>query len=170
MPRKDPEARRAYVKAKYWANREALLAKNATYALAHPEQGRAARKKYAQEHPEPGRAATRKWRRAHPAFDREKRKRRRAAKCAAPLNDLSHAQWLEIQEAQNHRCSYCGKRCTGRLTQDHLTPLIQGGSHTLQNVIAVCALCNGKKHAGAPPIPVQPFLLTIAPAKKKKAS
>ena len=93
---------------------------------------------------------------------------RRALKLNAPSCDLTPAQWLEIQAAQDHRCWYCGKRCKGRLTQDHIIPLINGGSHTLHNVIGACRSCNSKKGTQSPPIPVQPLLLTIAPAKKGK--
>lgn len=97
-------------------------------------------------------------------------KHRRARKAGVPLNDLTAAQWREIQEAQEHRCYYCHTRCKGRLTQDHLTPLSKGGSHTLHNVIGACVSCNSKKRTGPPPVPVQPLLLTIAPSKKKKVS
>lgn len=93
--------------------------------------------------------------------------RRRARTLNDPLNDFTHKQWLEIQIAQNHRCCYCGKRRKGKLTQDHITPFSRGGSHTLHNIIGACLSCNSKKNAGKPPIPVQPFLLTVAPAKKK---
>lgn len=86
--------------------------------------------------------------------------RRRARKLQAPLNDLILPQWQAIQAMQDHRCYYCGKRCKGKLTQDHILPLSRGGSHTLHNVIAACRSCNCSKHAGPPPKPVQPFLLT----------
>lgn len=85
--------------------------------------------------------------------------KRRALKMAAPRNDLTHQQWLDIQTAQSHCCAYCGKRCKGRLTQDHITPLIQGGSHTLHNVIAACRSCNSRKGNRAILCPVQPLLL-----------
>lgn len=91
--------------------------------------------------------------------------RRRARKRAAILNDLTSAQWREIQENQKHQCAYCGKRRKGKLTQDHITPLIKGGNHTLHNVIAVCRSCNSRKGTKPPPIPVQPFLLTLASAR-----
>jgi len=91
--------------------------------------------------------------------------RREAQKRNAPLNDFTAAQWLEVQEAQEHRCYYCGKRSKGHLTQDHLTPLSQGGSHTLHNVIACCRSCNSRKGTHPPLIPVQPLLLTISKSR-----
>jgi 5-methylcytosine-specific restriction endonuclease McrA len=83
---------------------------------------------------------------------------------------MGDAQWHELQAAQKHRCAYCGKRCKGKLTQDHVTPLGPDGPHTLHNIVAVCASCNSRKGRRGPLSPVQPLLLTIAPARKKKAS
>lgn len=117
-------------------------------------------------------ARIRAWAKDHPEARAMINERRRASKMEAPRNDLSHPQWVEIQELQGHRCYYCKKRCKGKLTQDHILPLSQGGSHTLQNVIAVCRSCNSRKGKNAPPIPVQPLLLSVAPAKpfKKKGA
>jgi hypothetical protein len=219
MPHKDPEARRAYARANFQANREKRLeylrewkranrlahpekvrAQARAYQTAHPVQHRAYRKAYRQTHPEQvrkhkrlahlrhgpqrcaysrhyyathleqGRTTRKTYRVAHPEIDQMKKRRRRAQKAGAPRNDLTHAQWIEIQETQDHRCYYCHVRCKGKLTQDHLTPLSQGGSHTLHNVIGACRRCNAKKFTGPPLTPVQPLLLTIAAAKKKKAS
>jgi 5-methylcytosine-specific restriction endonuclease McrA len=78
------------------------------------------------------------------------------------LNDLSVAQWREIKVAYGHRCVYCGRKMQ-HLTQDHITPLSKGGSHTAPNVVPACLSCNSKKRARAPLVPVQPLLLTIAP-------
>mgnify|MGYP001617551454 CR=1 FL=1 len=91
--------------------------------------------------------------------------RRRARKAYAPINDLSAAQWREIQAAYAHRCAYCGKRAKGHLTQDHITPLIKGGNHTASNVLPACRSCNARKWTGPSPVPVQPLLLTIASRK-----
>lgn len=104
-------------------------------------------------------AQKRDYQRAHPEGDRAHQQKRRAEKKGSPRNDLTRAQWCTIQEAQDHRCAYCGKRCKGHLTQDHITPLSKGGAHTLHNVIGACRACNLKKHAGPPLSPVQPLLL-----------
>lgn len=141
----------------YHTNAEVVTARIRAKRAADPEQARAkVRARYATPS---GRAA-----------DQNTKAKRRAQKANAPVNDLTHAQWVEIQEAQGHRCYYCHKRRKGKLTQDHLTPLSKGGSHTLHNVIAVCSSCNSKKGTKKPPVPVQPFLLTLAPSRKPKAS
>lgn len=108
------------------------------------------------------------WAKANPELAHSYANLHASRKRGAAISDLTAAQWLEIQEAQGHRCYYCGKRCKGKLTRDHLTPLSKGGNHTLHNVIAVCRSCNSKKHIGPPLKPVQPFLLTIAPARDSR--
>ena len=99
------------------------------------------------------------WYKAHPEAGVHQRNKRRALKNNSPRNDLTRQQWQDIQAAQNHCCAYCKKRCKGRLTQDHITPLSKGGSHTLHNVIAACKSCNSRKWTRDVLNPVQPLLL-----------
>lgn len=99
---------------------------------------------------------------AHPGSDTEQTRRRRAKVLGAPISDFTPAQWKEMQAAYDHRCAYCRKRAKGRLTQDHLTPLSKGGSHTASNVVPACRSCNSKKNDGAVLNPVQPVLLLLA--------
>src|SRR5262252_112029 len=179
----------------YKKNRHHSLETGRHYRQAHPEKGRERSKRYRTRHPERAKetrknsykknraysnAKSKRWRennveqqqinnknyrQAHPEKTKEHRQRRRAAKANAVINDLTHAQWIEIQVAQDHCCQYCQKRYKGKLTQDHILPLSKGGSHTLHNVIAACRSCNSKKHTGTVLCPVQPLLLTIAQAK-----
>lgn len=200
MPHKDPEVsrayhqgyylehkqeKRAYKRAHALKNKETISAYQQDYRanhkqeraayqhayyLAHKEEHAAYKRAYNLARKSAIAARDRAYRLAHPEIGAAHTHRRRAQKRQAPFNDLTAAQWLEIQIAQDHRCHYCGKRCKGRLSQDHITPLSKGGSHTLHNVIGACYTCNSKKHTGPPPVPVQPLLLTIAPARKKKVS
>jgi 5-methylcytosine-specific restriction endonuclease McrA len=173
---------------RYLINREAILAKNADYKVAHreeilaqiasveltPEQCEARRQTmhryyenhratyiaravaFNQKHPE----IRLRWAKTHPEQRRAATKRRKALKRGALINDLTAAQWNEIKAAYGHRCVYCG--CTmARLTQDHLTPLSQGGAHTKTNVVPACQSCNSKKGMGPPLVAVQPLLLTL---------
>lgn len=168
------EERRTKARLHYAANRTEINAhRRVATANLTPEQQatiRAYRKHYGQTHRTEIRANKRQYERNNPHIIRNNYHKRRARKRNAPRTDLTHTQWVAIQEAQEHCCAYCGKRCKGHLTQDHITPLSQGGSHTLHNVIGACRECNSKKHTGPPLTPVQPLLLTVAPAKKKKAS
>jgi 5-methylcytosine-specific restriction endonuclease McrA len=145
----DPEGQRARTAAWRAANPEQAKATVAAYRLAHLEEIRLANiARYAAD-PEPAKAAAR---------------RRRALKANAPLNDFTHAQWLEMQVAYQFLCVYCAKK-TKQLTQDHIVALSKGGSHTAANIVPACRSCNSRKQAGPPPCPVQPLLLTIASAK-----
>jgi len=179
MSHRTPEERRAYTRK----NREKINAKNRLAYARHREQRRLKKRQSYASHraerilekrlarasnPEKSRSASRLYRLANPGITTAATKRKRAIKKGSQVNNLTHAQWLEIQVVQNHRCCYCGKRCKGRLTQDHITPLSRGGSHTLHNVIAACRVCNSTKHVGTPPKPVQPLLLTIAPERKRR--
>jgi 5-methylcytosine-specific restriction endonuclease McrA len=194
----DREKRRASWRAFEERHREKRQAKNRTYDAthraeraakaaarrkAHPAQYVAAyqafqaahrkelavkRRLYRAAHPEICRERVRAWHSEHPDESRALNHIRRARKRGAAINNLSAAQWRELQAAFDHCCAYCGRRAKGHLTQDHITPLSQGGNHTLSNVVPACKTCNDHKHAGPPPSPVQPLLLSLAPAKKKR--
>ena len=164
------EQARRRSRAHYYANREAKIAYQREYHCTHAETVLAYHRDYYQANKPSLTIANKLYRQTHPDVGRTARRNRDARISGAPINDLTHAQWLEIQTAQDHRCYYCGKRCKDTLTQDHIQALSKGGSHTLHNVIGACVSCNSKKHIGPPPTPVQPLLLTIAPARKKKVS
>lgn len=68
--------------------------------------------------------------------------RRRAAKSGVGA-DLTKDQWHTILDWFGHECAYCGR--TGRLTQEHVLALAQGGQHTLRNVVPACLSCNSRK-------------------------
>ena len=100
---------------------------------------------------------------------REEAHNKRAMRAAAPVNDLSDAQWQEICQAYKYRCVYCNKKKTFKtLTQDHVTPYKHKGSHTVWNVVPACHACNSAKKTGPPPVSVQPLLLTLAPKRKRR--
>ena len=168
MPWKNPEDHRAYERRRY-ANNPTYFS---DYAKTHAAQINKRNAQWKKNHPETVRAQSCRYRQRHPEAKRAQEARRRARKRGATgLSDLTHAQWLEIQAAQDHRCYYCGKRRKGKLTQDHIIPVSKGGSHTLHNVIGACGPCNSRKGTKKPPMPVQPLLLTVAPPKQpKKAS
>jgi 5-methylcytosine-specific restriction endonuclease McrA len=51
----------------------------------------------------------------------------------------------------NNRCQYCGKHfATKELTLDHVTPRVQGGEHTWENLVCACVKCNAKKGGRTP--------------------
>ena len=161
-------------------HREQARARSTAYYAAHKEQGRMSRAAYRVTHKEQTQARAAAYRAAHQKELRayfaayhvahiEKahshRAARRARKAAAPLNDLTAAQWREIQVAYHYRCAYCGKK-SKQLTQDHILALSNNGSHTVHNIVPACQSCNSKKGKKAPLVAVQPLLLTVAASKK----
>ncbi len=165
--RAHPEETRVYNAAYCVAHPEQNRAKVKAWRLANPGRSRVRRAAYYAANREEAIAKTAAWKKAHPDERRVNDESRRAHKAQAPVNDLSAPQWREIQEVQDHRCAHCQTRCKGRLTQDHILALSNGGSHTLHNVIGVCGSCNSKKGTKPSPLLVQPLLLTLAPAKKR---
>src|SRR3990167_830078 len=126
---------------RYHADVEASRKRMNDYFATHPEVKKRNTALYAQRHPE---------RRA------VNEQRRRARKAQAPINDLTAEQWNEILLAYNYICVYCPDDCkecethTHNLTQDHITPVVKGGSYTVQNIVPACQRCNVKKHDGPP--------------------
>lgn len=95
--------------------------------------------------------------RAKPEVSRAATRRRRARKKQCGDVSLTIAQWQFVLAKQKGRCYYCGRK--RRLTQDHILALMNGGTHTMDNVIAACHSCNSRKGTRPPPIPVQPCLV-----------
>jgi 5-methylcytosine-specific restriction endonuclease McrA len=199
MPYKDPETERIHKHIYYEANKPAIIAYQHVYNATHKEEKSLRAHDYHEEHGETIRAQKRAYHQAHreAILSRQKARhhakkeedrarklayakahpdiinvmsaRHRARKVNAPINDLTAAQWREIKEHYGHRCVYCGRKMQ-RLSQDHITPLSKGGSHTASNVVPACQSCNSIKGVNAPFLPVQPLLLTNAPPRKKKIS
>ena len=173
----------AYRHAYYQEHRATILQSRHAYYLGRHEELKAYAKAYYQTHKEQqlayrrakrevrtdaqrlaAAAYDRAYRLANPDKTRAAKARRRAAQRRSPLNDLTAPQWREITAAYGHRCVYCGVQ-PRQLEMDHITPLLHGGPHTASNVVPACGPCNNRKHTGPPPVPVQPLLLTLAPAK-----
>jgi 5-methylcytosine-specific restriction endonuclease McrA len=152
------EQKRAASKAHYAANRTDTLARQNLYNATHREQRRAANKAYYLANREQCIATVLASKRKKRDIYNAHAQHRRAIQARAPRNDLTRAEWDEIKAAYGHCCVYCGRKMQ-RLTQDHLTPLSKGGSHTKQNVVPACGTCNSKKGTGTVLCPVQPLLL-----------
>lgn len=58
---------------------------------------------------------------------------------------LTRLQWLEILRDWNNTCVYCGITST-KLTQDHVVPIVNGGTHTADNIVPACMKCNTRKN------------------------
>ncbi len=49
----------------------------------------------------------------------------------------------DVLEKSNYQCVYCGAK--KYLEIDHITPLAKGGTHSIDNLQALCVDCNSKK-------------------------
>jgi 5-methylcytosine-specific restriction endonuclease McrA len=53
---------------------------------------------------------------------------------------------VNIYARDNHRCQYCGTKCTiAELTYDHVVPRSRGGATSWDNIVSCCYTCNAKK-------------------------
>ena len=49
--------------------------------------------------------------------------------------------------AQGGVCFYCHRPMGREVTAEHLRARMDGGSHTLENIVAACRYCNHQRHA-----------------------
>jgi len=108
-------------------NREKINAQHAAWYVKNREDQRVKKAAWRAEHPEEQRIRARQWRTANPEKALALKQHRRARKRNAPFNDFTATQWQTMKEHYGYRCVYCGKK-QQRLTQDHITPLVCGGS------------------------------------------
>jgi 5-methylcytosine-specific restriction endonuclease McrA len=60
---------------------------------------------------------------------------------------LTNEEWLEILDYFNYHCAYCNRKFDkkNKPTKDHIIPITKGGSHTKENIVPACLLCNVRK-------------------------
>lgn len=172
----NPDKVRELMQAWLDANKATLPERRKAKRQAHLEEAREHERIKASQrreaHPELFREQARARYLANPEKIKEQVRVHRARKLQAPVVDLTEQQWREVLVVFNHRCAYCPPECwrckqkKHALTQDHITPLVAYGPHTLHNVVPACRSCNSKKGTRAPLKPVQPLLLTLALPKK----
>lgn len=52
-------------------------------------------------------------------------------------------EWAALLDYYGHRCRHCAS--DGKLTVDHIVPVILGGTSNLDNLAPLCGRCNSKK-------------------------
>jgi 5-methylcytosine-specific restriction endonuclease McrA len=145
-------------KAFYYKHRARLNAESAKRRKAKLADRRQKDKEYYQQNKDIIKKRKALYRKTNAALVQAKNARYRANKAKAPRNDLTKEQWQAIKKHYGYRCVYC-RRKMQRLTQDHITPLSNGGSHTLHNVVPACQACNSRKKNGQVLCPIQPLLI-----------
>lgn len=84
---------------------------------------------------------------ARHTYNRLKQSQARAEKLGCRADNVQPAHWKAIMDLYDRMCGYCGQPADdkGRLTVDHLHPLIQGGEHSTLNLVPACLRCNLSK-------------------------
>jgi 5-methylcytosine-specific restriction endonuclease McrA len=72
--------------------------------------------------------------------------KRRAARLKNAEGTHTFAEWETLKAQYNWKCPCCGRsEPTIKLTQDHIIPLIRGGSDNIENIQPLCQSCNSIK-------------------------
>lgn len=140
-PEKYDEALRRYREA----HREEINAKAKERRQQNLEHYREIGRKSYEHHAEERRKYSLEYYKLHPEKSVAATNRRRALKLAAE-GSHTEEEWQELKAFYNYRCLCCGKQEPEiTLTRDHVIPLTQGGSDSIDNIQPLCARCNSKK-------------------------
>ncbi len=102
------------------------------------------RKSY-ERHAEERRKYSLEYYKLHPEKSVAANNRRRSLKLSAE-GSHTEEEWQELKAFYNYRCLCCGRQEPEiKLTRDHVIPLTQGGSDSIDNIQPLCAHCNSKK-------------------------
>ena len=157
MPYKNPEDAKARHARYYMAHRDYIKAHVKRWKADNAAWASAYNKEYQTTHREQSRRYSATYRASHPEKSTQGNHRRRSKEHSLPAT-LTRAQWEAIKAAYKGLCAYCGKKPT-RLTQDHVVPLVKGGSYTKENIVPACFFCNRSKGAKLPTAPVKLVLI-----------
>lgn len=126
------------------------------WRLANPVKDRANKDKWWENHPEEYRIYHRKYESAWRTSEKTRTKnQRRRSLMLGSIPTLTLEEWKEILEDFNYLCFWCGAPWEH---QDHLVALVNGGTHSANNVVPSCATCNLRKGSKDP----LDFLLSIS--------
>jgi 5-methylcytosine-specific restriction endonuclease McrA len=138
------EARRATAREtarRYKAeHREQVQEKNRAWYAAN---GAAYARKWRSElNPEAARAASQRSHERHREQERTAAQRYRS-RLLGLTEHHTDAEWLALCAEYGQRCAACGEQRP--LERDHIVPLVNGGSNTIDNLQPLCGPCNKKK-------------------------
>ena len=89
---------------------------------------------------------TKKWQQKHPEkvafYSRTRRYRKKSSVGTHTLKE-----WEEMKFRYGYMCLCCKKvEPEIKLTEDHIIPLVKGGSNNIDNIQPLCGICNAQKY------------------------
>ena len=151
------EVKRAHQKANPEKYEEALRKYRETHREEINAKARERRQQDLEHYREIGRISREKHAEERNAYQREYGKanrekltlytnNRRVRKLEA-YGSHTDEEWQKLKAFHDFKCLCCGKQEPEiKLTRDHVIPLTQGGSDSIDNVQPLCARCNSKKN------------------------
>jgi 5-methylcytosine-specific restriction endonuclease McrA len=144
------------------SNRELVNARAVQARRSNPEKAAASQRKYCDKNKNKRALLSRQWRRNHPGYYtdywREYRRKNRGAVRAHNLKRKSLKRGASTgspfvnsviklwRSCQSFVCEYCGREfSTEQLHIEHMTPLVRGGKHCVDNICPSCPPCNSRK-------------------------
>lgn len=96
------------------------------------------------ENPEPSNRAAAKWRKNNKDKIRILNSSTKSRRRKSERRTITSKDWMSTLRRYNNCCAYCG--IDGKMTMDHIVPLIRGGRHSIGNIIPACLSCNSSKN------------------------
>lgn len=141
-PEKYEEALRKYRET----HREEINAKAKERRQKNLEHYREIGRNSYERHAEDRRKYSLEYYKLHPEKSVAASNRRRARKLASG-GSHTEEEWEALKALYDYKCLRCGKREPEvQLTRDHVIPLTQSGTDSIENVQPLCAHCNSKKN------------------------
>jgi 5-methylcytosine-specific restriction endonuclease McrA len=139
----NPEKKVAYKRKYYDTHRDELLVKARSKYVANREKNLERRKAYYLANKPAHAAKMREWQKANPDAVNAHAHKRRARKIGAP-GHFTPKEWSARVKEFASACAYCGRHAS-RLEQEHVVPLMSGGTNYIDNVVPACRSCNARK-------------------------
>lgn len=126
------------------------------WAQAHPERRREIARQHVQRNKESFAEYQREWRtKINPEqaqFLNRRSSHIRRARVRGIEGSYTQVEWQELLQQFDYTCAnpICGRKHDnsrwGKLTVDHVVPIVLGGSNTIDNIQPLCYHCNYTKH------------------------
>lgn len=153
--KKNAEKIKARSHARYHADPETAIAKQKEHRKKNPEVHLKNNRSWRENNLEKARLAGNKWAKNNLEYRRQVERKRRALKLGSQVGIYTELDVIELYGSKCHICfveiDLEAERRVGRkgwekgLHIDHLIPIIDGGSDSLENVRPSHGLCNLKK-------------------------